>query len=538
MRSLTRGALIVAIAAALAGCQGLADFQPLSKSDKPNQVELPADAVVGVSGARRLTRLEYDATLKDLLGDDTQGGFQQLPEDVTDPFDNDYRTQTASSTLISAAEQLAQDAATRLLASPAKLDYLLQCTPQSPTDAACLTKFIKTFGRRALRRPLTDDEVARFLTLQSYAAETNDFNTGIELVIRAILQEPEFLYRIEIGTPVAEKPGVDALNGYEIATRLSYFLWGSTPPDWLIAQAEAGQLATTDQIRDAAQKLVADPKARARVNRFHALWLGYHQLPHPQDLTAALKSESDALVDRIVFDEKADYLELFKSPETFLTPMLATHYGLPQPTDPNGSWVSYGASGRKGILSQGAVLSQGTKFSDTSPTLRGKWVRNRLLCMEIPPPPPTVNVDVPPTSSSSQCKKDRYIAHANVGSCASCHGMMDPIGFGLEQYDNAGRFRTSEAALPQCGIDGNGTVSGMGDFNGPAGLADLLMNSGQLEGCVVKQVYRFAMGRREAIADTALLEKLTDEFKGQNRAFDQLLVDFVTDNTFAYRQQE
>lgn len=528
---------LIALLAVTAACTGKADLQQVA-AVTPKDVPLPADAIVGVSGARRLTRVEYDNTLKDLLGDDTKGGYLSLPEDVADPFDNDFRQQQASNTLIAAAETLAQEAATRLLASPAKLEFLLQCTPTGPDDAACLRKFVTNFGRRAYRRELTEEEISRFLTLQSYAVETGDFNTGVELVIRAVLQHPEFLYRIERGTPVADKPGVLALNDYEIATRLSYFLWGSTPPDFLLDAAKADQLSTTEQIRAAAERLLEDPRALARVQRFHMMWLGYETLPHSASLAAAMKDESNALVNKVAFAD-ADYFELFTSESTYLSTTLAQHYGLTAPTAGAADWVSYGASaGRKGILSHGSVLSQGAKFSDTSPTLRGKYIRERLFCQEIPPPPPNANVDEPPTNANSPCKKDRYSDHANVGSCAGCHVQMDPIGFGLENFDQSGRYRATDNNLPQCIIEGTGSLSGIGDFKGPSGLADLLTQSGQLEPCVVRQVYRFAMGRREMPADAALLENLTDSFKGKNRNFKSLLVDVVGDATFAYRKEE
>lgn len=525
------------LCAAAAGCSAIADIQPLD--DAPSRdVPLPADAVVGVSGARRLSRVEYDSTLKDLLGDDTKGGYLTLPEDVADPFDNDFKQQQPSSTLITSAETLADEAATRLLASPAKMDVLLQCAPSGPGDAACLRKFVTNFGRRAYRRELTEDEITRFLSLQSYAVEANDFTVGVRLIIRAVLQEPEFLYRIERGTPAADNPDVFALNDYEIATRLSYFLWGSTPPDWLLDAARAEKLSSTEEIRAAAERLLQDPRAEARVERFHMMWLGYQTLPHSAQLAAAMKDESNALVDRVALSD-ADYFDLFTADTTYLSTTLAQHYGLNAPQNGSADWVTYGATaGRKGILSHGSVLSQGAKFSDTSPTLRGKFIRERLLCQVIPPPPPNANVDQPPASASSPCKKDRYSDHANVGSCAGCHSQMDPIGFGLENFDQTGRFRATDNNLPQCVIEGTGTLTGIGDFKGPAGLADALTQSGQLEGCVVRQVYRFAMGRREMPADAALIDNLTEAFKSKNRGFRTLLLDVVSDATFAYRKEE
>lgn len=526
---------MMALAATAAGCEATAEFQ-LPENGGP--VTLPADALAGVSGARRLTRTEYDATLRDLLGDATNSGFALLPADSNDPFDNDYKTQIASAMLVEAVERLAIDAVRRALADPGKRDALVQCAPSGPGDAECLRRFVTDFGRKALRRPLSEEEVTGYLALQSYAVEANDFYVGVELVMRALLQQVEFLYRVELGTPVAGKAGTFRLSPFELATRMSYFLWGSTPPEWLLDLAQNDELRSTAHIRAAAQRLVDDPRATERVDRFHALWLGYHQLPHPVDLTNAMRAESGALVKRVVFDDRGDYLDLFRATETYATDALANHYGLPGAGGSTAQWVSYGASGRKGLLSHGSVLSAGAKFNDTSPTQRGIFVRTRLLCQEVPPPPPNVDVDQIPQSPTSNCKKDRYSAHASVGNCKSCHQNIDPVGFGLESYDRAGRYRTHDDNEPACLIDGQGVISELGGFNGPAGLSDLLVASGGLDRCVVTQVYRFAMGRREAPADAALVEKLTESFRQKNRPFAELLLDFVADETFAFRMEE
>lgn len=491
-----------------------------------------------VSGARRLTRVEYDNTLRDLLGDTSRSGFAELPEDVNDPFDNNYTTQLPSPSLIEAVEKLAQEAALRALADPAIHDKIIPCTPTGPGDAACLRKFITTFGRRALRRPLAEEDVLGYLDLQAYAVEGGNFDIGVELVLRAMLQDVEFLYRVETGAPVDGAPGTFKLDDHAMAVRLSYFLWGTTPSDSLLDLADAGKLSTAADVRSAAVTMMTDPNAKERVNRFHALWLSYHQLPHPPALTSELRAETAALINRVVFEEPQDYFDLFTFNETFLTDDLADHYGLPKPGSTTGAWVSYGTSGRKGILSHGSVLSAGTKFADTSPTQRGKFVRNRLLCQDIPPPPANVKADAPPDAAAAGCKIDKYKEHAQVGSCKGCHSQMDPIGFGLEAYDGAGVFRASELGKPECAISGDGELTGVGAFNGPAGLADRLIESGELERCVITQVYRFAMGRRETAADSAALTELGAHFKDEKHAFDQLMIELVASDAFGFRKQE
>ncbi len=525
----------------LLGCEGTFGLPDRVAIGKP--AEVPTNAEVGVSGLRRLTRVELDATLEDLLGDSSRSAQALLPADSTDPFDNDYRTQLPSAALIESVEQLAVDTATRTLADPVKRAKIVPCTPSGPSDTGCLNAVISSLGRRLLRRPLLDAEIANYATLQSYAVEANSFDLGVKLVIRALVQEPEFLYRTEIGTPVVGKPGIHRLGAYEMATRLSYFLWGTTPPDWLLDAAMNGELAGKDGVRLAASKLLADPRARARVERFHALWLGYHRLPHAIDLTTALQAESAALVDKVVFDDKADYFELFRSNQSFLNSTLATHYDI---SGFNGgssfAWTPYGSAKRKGLLSHGSVLSAGAKFADTSPTQRGIFVRTRLLCTDVPAPPANANVDQPPTSPTSNCKVDRYASHASVGNCKTCHDNLDPIGFGIENYNRAGQYRVTDDGQPGCAIAGKGKIAGLstgdGNFEGITGLSDLLMDSGRFEQCIVTQVFRFASGRREGPMDLALLDNLTTSFKKKNRLFSELLLDTVSDDTFAFRKEE
>ena len=515
-----------------AGCTGSIDGPATLSSAQAEEV--------AHSGLRRLSRVELDATVRDLLGDDKARARRLLPPDSTDPFDNDYRQQTASGALVEAAEALGVELADVTLVDPQARARLIPCQPTGAADAACLRAFVETFGRRAFRRPLVQEEVDRFMTLQPLAVEAGDFDFGVKLVIRAMIQHPAFLYRVELGEPVSV--GLFRLTPFELATRLSYFLIGTTPQDWLLDQAAAGGLDSKDGVQLAAKRLLADPLAREQIERFHALWLGYHRLPHPLALTQAMQQESDALVDRVVFTEGSDYFTLFTSSDTFVNQTLATQYGLAGFTGGAGfQWTNYGAAPRKGLLSHGSVLSQGVKFSDSSPTQRGIFVRNRLLCQEVPRPPPGVNVDAAPTSSSP-CKKARYSTHASVGGCKQCHDNLDPIGFGLERFDREGRYRTTDDGLPQCPIEGKGTVVGApaGDlaFSGPDGLADALIASGAFERCVVTQVFRFAQGRREDALDVPALLQRTETFKTGQRNFQALLLDVVSDETFGFRREE
>jgi hypothetical protein len=488
---------------------------------------------------RRQSRTELELSVRDWLGDTNGAAARFLEEDEYAPYDNGYQQQLASQALIDSLEALAQDVAARVMGDTKLRAALVPCTPTGVGDTACFRKTVEQLGRRAFRRPLAASEVDGYLPLLTLAGQApagvkSDFYTGVEFALRALLQDPEFLYRIEQQS-AGPAPDVSALQGHEIATRLSYLLWGSTPDEMLLQQAEAGELASGAGRRKAATRLLSDPRAKAQLSRFHAMWLGYRAIPHTPELTAAFAAESSALVERVVFDEQHDYLDLFRLKETYVDAMLATHYGLTPPKSGR-AWVPYGAGERAGILAHGSVLAAFSKFSDTSPTQRGIFIRTRLMCQSVGSPPASVMVDQPPRSDDSPCKSARYAAHAQ-GSCAGCHGLIDPIGFGLERYDIAGRYREHDDGLPECRLDGKGALPGLGDFSGPAQLAEKLIESDTLEGCVVKQYLSFALGRAAGAHDTGALTALTRGFESGGRSFQELMLALVENDAFALRKE-
>ncbi len=502
-------------------------------SDPPNGSgpNVETLSMIGVSGARRLTAAEYDATVRDLFGEPDPQSVLSLPVDRRMPFDNDFTVQTASQALIEGAELLSGNLADKLDASKTRRDLVVGCVPAGATDPVCFEHFIRTFGRRALRHKLADDEVKRFMALQ----DPTDFYTGVNSAMRAFLQHPEFLYRIEIGAPVAGQDGVFKLSDSEIATRLSYFVIGSTPPDWLLDATEAGDLSTDDGVRAAAQKLMNDDRARAHVSRFHALWLGWEATAG-----ADAQTETNALLDKVLFDQAGVWQDLLRSDQTYVNAKLAQTYGMTPVTDAGFSWQPWGDTGRQGLLSEGAFLSLGTKFADTSPTQRGLLVRTRLFCQTIPKPPPGVNIDMPPAGPDpNACKAQRYDMSTREG-CKGCHSQMDPIGFGLEQYDASGAFRTEQPNRPDCPIDGQGNLEGIGSFKGPKALSDLLVEGGGLNQCIVTQLYRFAMGRYDLdTPDFALIAKLTEGAnQGSDLLFEKVLLDFLSAPAFRFRREE
>ncbi|MCA9708361.1 MAG: DUF1592 domain-containing protein [Myxococcales bacterium] len=534
------------------GLHGAPDGSPQgedSGDDGVDDDELPprtVDATAAISGLRRLSAREYDNTVHDLLGD-PGGAALLLPEDIRTPYDNDYTTQVASKALVDGLDVFVADVVGRLLDDPARRDEVVGCTPSGPDDAQCLRAFIERFGRRALRRPLTEDEIAEYMLALDHAAQSGDFYTAVDTVLRALLQDVELLYRVELGTPVPGQPGLFALSDWEVAARLSYLLWGTTPDEWLLALAEDGLLHTSDDIRSAAEAMLDDERTLTLVERFHAMWMGYETLPFGGEVADAMRTETRALFERVLFTEDRPWQDLFRLEQTFVGDALAEHYGLTPPGSEEPVWVDYGDSGRRGLLSQGSFLSVGGKFGDTSPIVRGLMIRTRLFCEPRPTPPPGVDVDAEPTEGV--CKEERYAAH-RAGSCAGCHEQLDPVGFGLEAYDLQGRFRTFETDDPdteadesQCAISGQGRLvlaSGEShDFSGPAELADLVLETGQLNYCAVTQLYRFSVGRFELDGDDRdYVARISDALGEGDFHFDTLILDLVSDDTFRHRREE
>ncbi len=513
-------------------------------SDTGDPVDEPPEnaRLVPASMARRLTQAEFDNTVMALLLDDTRPATQVLGEPEFTPFDNAYALQEPSRTLIESLEILAIDVGQRLVADPARRDALVPCTPTGPDDADCFRQFIESFGYRAFRRPLRDGEVEAYMTLQAYATEENpyvdnDFYTAVALVIQSILQDPEFLYRIEVGTPTTE-PDVFKLDDWEIASRMSYLLWGSTPDDDLLEDAANGMLSTPEGRRAAAERMIESPRAREQIKRYHAMLLGYRAIPHGAELANAFSRETGALIERVIFDERLDYSALFTLDETYVDDFLAEHYGLPSP--PNGEgWVSYAGTGRSGILGHGSVLAAFSKFTDTSPTQRGIFIRERLLCNPVPPPPPNVDVDNPPGDADdpNACKEARYAAHREIATCAACHDQIDPIGVGLEHYDIAGVFREHDDGKPECIIEAKGALPGIGAFTGPAELAQRLVESGGIDACAVRQYMTYAYGREITKEEKERVDMMAEAFTAGGSDFAAMMAEYVADDIFGFRRE-
>lgn len=377
--------------------------------------------------------------------------------------------------------------------------------PCAAPDDACMKTWFLRAGRLAFRRPLTADELDDYLRISAFAAtELNDPWKGPELATAALLQSPSFLYRVELGDN-------GRFDSYALASRLSFTLWNSPPDDELLDS----DLSKPDVLQQQTRRLLADPRARQGLEQLLADWLQLDDVEKlekdptlfPTFDAALAKGMSDEIVETVgdqLVVKRHDFRELFDNRETFVTPALAKLYGLEGTSGP----VTLPADGpRAGLLGFGGVLALQATPVNTSPTLRGKFVRTTFLCEGIPPPPPGVDTTLPPPMPGLSTRQ-RLEQHRSVASCAACHALMDPIGFGLENFDAVGAHRTqSNGAV----IDASGSIDGTA-FTDARGLGRALKNNRKATGCFVRQVYRFALGHIESPGEAAALYDLEQQF--------------------------
>jgi hypothetical protein len=494
--------------------------------------------VPGPSAMRRLSIREYSNTVRDLLGvtSDAAQAFASDQDAGGYSTGGPVSTSADVSHLLDAADQVAS-------AAVAKIQTLLPCGAVPADDAgqsACARQFISQFGRRAFRRPLTQDEVADLMTVYSAhrGAEIGyAFPDAIRGVVAAMLASPYFLYRWELGSSSAIKEnGLIRFNPNEIASRLSYALWGSMPDDQLFQAADANKLGTPDQIEQQARRMLKDARARDTMADFHGQWLDVDGLSREPDKDPSFKSYTPELVKAMMAETlgfTTDVMMSSGSLEKLLTgnatvtdPSLAQLYG-----------VAPGATAdptqRAGVLTQASFLAMHATATDSHPVKRGAVVLRRLLCMEVEPPK-DMDVGQPAQPAPGVSTRDRFAEHAR-NACATCHQLMDPIGFAFEEFDAIGAYRTKDQGKP---IDSSGLLTVGSEqlkFGNAVDLARQLSQSSQVRDCVARQWMRYLTRRTETPGDQASLQAAGDAFKRSSWDLRELLVALTRSNSFTHR---
>jgi hypothetical protein len=503
----------------------------------------------GSLSVRRLTHSQYDHTVRDLLGDESQPSRSFPKEDFIRGFKNQLEGQGISPLLAEAYGKTAERLALSAFRGGDQLG-LIPGTPASAIDETCAEEFIRRFGLKSFRRPLLDDEVGVYTSLFRHEAErTGEFLAGAKIVVETMLQSPHFLFRMERGPN-------GSFEQYELASRLSYFLWDTMPSDELLAAAERGELSTLEQVEAAARQMLQDPRARDSLEEFLAQWMRFDRVltatrdrrfrDFNSEVAAAMVEETRRLFHHLVWEDR-DFREFFTADYTFINSDLARLYDLPAP-DEDFALVKYPAdSGRAGVLGHGAFLVATSKPAETSPTERGLFIRNHFLGHEVPPPPPGVNTMLPDiTQDAPQTNRQRLQVHLNSEACSNCHRLIDPIGFGFEQYDAAGKFQKKTSlrfgdrrnpVTVELDVDTSAYIQGIDDstFSTPKELGRILAANESCQKCIVKQLFRYAFGREELPGDQPVIDKMLVRFRDSGFRFRELIIALVTSKLFLQR---
>lgn len=486
------------------------------------------------STMRRLTESQYRNSVRDLLGSEPA---------VDGPLDTDVAINglasvggsyaTVSPLGVERYETAARQIASQAVDDNAVFERIVPCSPRAPEDAACLSQFAREFGKRAWRRVLSEDEVARLTALGVKGAQTfGRFKDGVRIVISAMLQSPDFLFRREVGAD-------GRFSDWEMASRLSYFLTNSTPDDELLAAAEAGRLHEAADLRLQAARLLAKPGARLALQNFFSELLRLTDLDRLSKDTRLFpaaaegfgtdaREETLLLVDDLVFERDADIRTLLTATETFVNSRLAEVYGITPPAGDGFAKVELPASGRRrGFFGQAAFLAKQAHATNTSAVLRGKFVSTVFLCREIPAPPPDLNTGFS-DSVKARTLRERSAAHSKQPQCAACHQLMDPIGLGFENFDAIGRWRETENGAT---IDASGELDGT-PFRDAAELGAVVAANPDFGACMAKNVYRYAAGRMEGAGEIEFVDALGRRFAEDGYRMNALFLQIAASRAF------
>ena len=424
-----------------------------------------------------------------------------------------------------------------MFADAARWQQLVGCTPKVDLSDACVTTFIKTFGKRAFRRDLTDMEVQQWLKVGKDAAQLgNSAATGLSTLTSGILQSPFFLYRIETNQLDATLQRLK-FDGPSMATRLAYLLTGAPPSDALLTAAASGQLDSAEGVKTAAATLLTDEKAAERIAVFFNQFSQASLVQITQKSAMMFPSFTPALRDSmeqslrlwvkdVVIAPGTDVRRFFDSDVFYVDANLAPIYGVAAPAS-GFMQVKLGPeSGRAGVLGQAAVLAGHSQVETTSPTRRGIYVYEHFLCGPTPQLPP--GVDIPPLSEDpTLTAREKLDLHA-VGVCAGCHSLFDPLGFGLEQLDPIGRYRTMEVGKV---IDATGTLDGVA-YNGAAEMGAVFAKNERVLTCLMNNFYSHANGVEDYKVDSAQIANLTQALATKGYVWRDFVADFVASEAF------
>lgn len=508
----------------------------------------PADPTVDCAGVgaglapmRRLTKAQYDNTVRDLF----DGVVEPGPTFPVSVIHEEYSNNPAANVVsLSAAEDIllaAEHAGQQVVDG---IDGIVSCDP----GPACAEGFIDDLGRRAFRRPLTSTERQALLDVYAQVEAEEGFADGIGTVVTVVLQAPQFLYLVEEGVGEVEA-GVIELSDHELAARLSYLLWDTTPDEQLLDLADAGQLHDPEVLREQAERLLADTgRSGPAIDRFFREWMHFDGVPayekddaqfpaYDDALATSMDEELSRFVGGVLRSDAPTLRTLLTSPVTEVDATLAAFYGVQAPADGQWAEVTLPEAERPGLLSRPALLAEHSTASSSAPIFRGRLVRTQLMCDVIPAPPDDAMANAPeyPEGATEREKTEILMEHMN---CGACHGLMNPIGLGFEHYDAAGAFRALDVDGEP--VDDRGEILGgaeglAGQFEGVAELGQRLADSEQVTACFARQLYRHSLGLEAAQTLACASEPIEQAFVDAGGDIPTLLLELTQSNAFRMR---
>jgi hypothetical protein len=412
------------------------------------------------------------------------------------------------------------------------------CVPRGATDRACAGRFLARFGRALYRRPLAPAELDNLIAMASTTAQRRgDFWAGLRVALTTLLASPSFIYVVERGRPLPGAP----LTSWELATRLSLFLWNTSPDELLLDAAARDELADAEGVRRHVLRLLASPRARAGLRNF---WVELYHLDATARVSRDKEREPRVSVRAIgrtmmeetllglehnVFVDRADFRTLFTTRDTFLNKDLAALYRVKVVDGGMFTKIMLPAdSPRRGLLGQAAFLAGTSSPDKTSPTARGKFVREVILCEPVAPPPPNVDTNLPPPSGELHTLRERLEEHRSDVGCSKCHKLMDTIGLAFERFDHYGEYRELEGGEV---IDPSGELDGQA-FASPVELGALLERDQRVPACLMRNLYSYATGRIPGPSDAAPVHDLLAAFQGSGYHVYDALLALSTSDTF------
>lgn len=509
---------------------------------------------LGSAPLRRLSSTEYLNTLADLFPG-IQPELPVLPvEAPVDSFDNDARALGPSDVSISRWEEIAFRYTSALCDDPELLSAALPCAAEVDDEdsaRACGADFVASFGTKTHRRPLSDEETARYRALFDAQLASIDFEGAVQLTAMAMLQSPWFLYRIE-ASDGGNTDGAVPLDSWQIASRLSYLLWQSLPDRALFDAAAAGELTDPAEIENQVRRMLNEPRARTALGDFYRQWLYFDRIDAEEhgsrvpelfpnwtpETQASAREELLRFAERATFEGAGTLSELLLSRETDVNGPLAEIYGVDAPDEGEWHTVTLPEGERAGILTRIGFLAAHAHSANGSPPLRGNYVMQRLFCLELPPPPADADTSPPNAEGTPLTNRELFEERTAPDSCQACHTVLDSFGFGFENYDAVGAYRVEDNGQP---VDAVVTLVGTdlsGDVDGAIELSERLVESEQVQSCAVSRWYRYAVGRGVEARDACALEPLNQRFQDSEGSFIDLLVAIATSPEFRHRPSD